>query len=361
MERTNCVICNDVLHELYTLPNMPISLSVTTANIENDIILTQHVSYCKQCGCVQLSKLIDTNILYGTSHNLTSMLPTWNDHHAHFSKFILDSMKYESIIEIGGSSGALYNKIKSSNIEYSCIDICEPSFDTTSIKYIIGNCEEYVFDNVNCVAMSHVFEHLYNPNNFIDNIAVNNVKSIYISIPNMTYLLETMSASIIHYEHTFFIDKYFMEYLFSQKGYKLVNYTEFKNHSLFFEFEKTYCTPLNITFRESIHKSILNISDNLMDRFMKHTIPPNSFIVPGGHMGQLLYSMAKPTSILGFLDNDTAKHNKRQYGTCHYIYPFNTLNMYKDQEINIFIYAGPYTSELLKQLSVYNNINIIVV
>jgi len=360
MERKTCVICSTKLCMLYTLDDMPISLSVTTDSVENDIISQQYVSYCTYCGCVQLSNLIDPNILYGTSHNLTFMLPMWNEHHEQFYKFILETIQYDSIMEIGGSSGALYNKIKSSHLEYSCIDVCAPSFDTNSINYIIGNCEEYSFSNVNCIAMSHVFEHLYNPAKFIDNIA-NNIKSIYISIPNMEYLLENKSSSIIHYEHTYFIDKYFMEYLFSQKEFELIHYKEFKNHSLFFEFRKTNCNPLNIVFRDNIYKHMYDIYNNIVDRFMKYHIPPNSFIIPGGHMGQLLYSINKPISILGFLDNDVAKHNKRQYGTPYCIYPYDILNTYKDQEINIYIYAGPYTNEILKQLDAYNNLKIFIV
>jgi hypothetical protein len=101
-----------------------------------------------------------------------------------------------------------------------------------------------------------------------------------------------------------------------------------------------------------------DIYSNLLERFKKYNIPPNSFIVPGGHMGQLVYSIAKPESILGYLDNDKSKHNKRQYGTPNYIYPFDILDTYKGQEINVFIYAGPYTDEIIKQLSLYNNINI---
>jgi hypothetical protein len=357
MKRQFCVVCKSEFEELYSIYNAPISLSITDADFTDDIFENQDFCFCKICGCVQLRHLIDPKILYNTQHNLTYMLPSWDEHHREFSEFILNTINHNSVMEIGGSSGALYNKLKDSNITYLCIDLCKPNFDTSSINYVIGNCENYEFKDTKCVAMSHVFEHLYEPKKFIENIFKNDVKTVYISIPNMQYLLEMKSSSIIHYEHTYFVDDIFIKYLFSEKGYELMNTKKFKNHSIFYQFEKTGCQTIELSNRDFIKAEMLNIHIDIKNRFTKYQIPENSFILPAGHMGQLVYNLAKPMSILGFLDNDKAKQGKRMYGTPYSVYPFSKLNEYNYQ-INVFIYAGVYLDELLSQLQAYNNIKI---
>ena len=99
--------------------------------------------------------------------------------------------------------------------------------------------------------------------------------------------------------------------------------------------------------------------NNIYNKLLYISIPENSFIAPGGHMGQLVYCISKPNKILGFLDNDISKHYKRNYGTPYFIYPFDKIKDYNSL-INIYIYAGPYLNEIIKQLEEYNNINIII-
>jgi hypothetical protein len=50
---------------------------------------------------------------------------------------------------------------------------------------------------------------------------------------------------------------------------------------------------------------------------------------------------------------------KRLYGTPYQIYPFDKLKEYTKQ-VHVYVYAGPYKEELLKQLETYANVNIIV-
>jgi hypothetical protein len=362
MERVKCIICNTTLDTLYILQNMPISLSVTTTSNEQDKVQELHLANCTTCGCVQLKKLTDPNILYETSHNLTFHLPLWQQHHNEFLDFILKSCPYTKILEIGGSSGALYSKLqeKTKNIEYSCIDICKPSFDTSNINYIVDNCETYDFTGNKCILMSHVFEHLYTPTTLIQNLAKTGVETVYISIPNMYSLLKNQSPSILHFEHTYYVDKYFCEYLFSQEGYSLDAFYQFKQHSIFMKFIKTNCTKIPIQMRKYIPEEISKIYKSIQSRFTKFTIPENSFIMPAGHLGQLFYTINCPTKIMGFLDNDTSKQGKRQYGTPYMIYPTEKLKNFNDR-IFVYLYGGPYTSEIVEQLKQYSNVEIIIV
>jgi hypothetical protein len=339
---------------------MPISYSPTTSSSVFDIISEQIWVSCNECGCVQLKYLIDPNVLYNSTHNLTYTFPLWNQHHTSFSDFILNNIQHNNLMEIGGSSGALYNKLKGSNINYSCIDLCEASFDTSNIKYEIANCENYMFINNNCIAASHIFEHLYEPTKFIKNISKQNIDSVFISIPNMEILLEKNNPLILNYEHTYYIDTYFIQYLFSKEGYSLIKSEIFKEHSLFFYFKKTNCNEIKLEYRISIKDTFIKINEKINNTIKNIDIKENSFIVPGGYLGQIIYTINRPKSILGFLDNDISKQNKRLYGTPYYMYSFDKLKEY-NQLINLYVFAGPYINEICNQLKNYNNILINII
>ena len=82
----------------------------------------------------------------------------------------------------------------------------------------------------------------------------------------------------------------------------------------------------------------------------------NTFIVPAGHFGQLIYYFLKDKEkIIGFLDNDTTKCGKRVYGTTHITYPMSDIIKYIDTTVDILIHAGPYTHEIKKQLLTYHS------
>ena len=77
------------------------------------------------------------------------------------------------------------------------------------------------------------------------------------------------------------------------------------------------------------------------------------FICPAGHYGQKIYYYLRNYSshIIGFIDNDISKQNKRVYGTSGDVYSPDVLLNYRDTVISIILYAGPYTTELKNQLN----------
>jgi len=201
--------------------------------------------------------------------------------------------------------------------------------------------------------MSHVFEHLYNPREFVENIHLSNVNSVYISIPNMIKSIVMCLSNILHNEHTFYIDKILIEWLFSQYGYFITDYYEFKNHSLFFRFQKTSgIEPKKLQKRPEIVEKINNIFMTDCSRLRDIIIKPNSYLIPAGLYGQFLFYFSPKNNILGYIDNDDTKHNKRVYGTPYYVHPFNQL--LKHESCTVYILAGPYKDEIVKQIKSYD-------
>jgi hypothetical protein len=365
LQRTKCIICDGNYEYVYTIKNAPDSFCPKSSAYELDNLIDLNFSGCVQCGSVQLTNLIDPIILYEGSHNMTFLTPTWKEHHEKFSQFIINDFESNHITEVGGGNGILAKLIieKINSIKYTILDLCNMLISDSNVEYQQGNCEDYQFQENDCVVMSHLFEHLYQPMVLIKNLRNCNVKKVYISIPNMSKQFELKHLSILHIEHTYLLDEIDTDWMFSQFGYKLVKREFFKNHSIFMEYEfSSNSLPQQLLIRPERINIVKEHFVNREENLSKIIIPDNSFIVPGGHYGQLIYLYSKHdnVNILGFLDNDKSKQGLRMYGTPLYTYPISELSKYQNQEINVLLHGGPYTNEIKKNILSYNDtVNII--
>jgi hypothetical protein len=359
MERTDCVICNSKnLKFVYYLKQFPITFLPTENLINEDINTDLNFYGCENCGCVQLKDLLDPKVLYKTAHNITYNTPLWKEHHITLSEFIYNNKESHSIIEIGGYSGVLAKHLleKDDSINYTILDICDEDPHLENVKFIKNNCETYEFDENTNVVMSHVFEHLYEPSKFINNLNKQNVKNVFISIPNMSSSLTNKTIPIIHQEHTFFCDYDDIIYLFSKENYSCKTSFSFKNHSLFFHFVKQE----NINIIQKFNTNRINENYSVYE-YNKNKIENISdfnemfYIVPAGLYGQIIYyflSDKLKSQTLGFLDNDPSKIDRRLYGTPCSIFKMNKIKEY--DAITVLIFNGVYTNEIKTQLNSYN-------
>jgi hypothetical protein len=347
--RDTCVFCSGKLEYIFNRDNYPITASppLSSSPYENDKYSNQVFYTCEKCSCVQLGTLVDPSLLYQNSHNDTYSTPTWIDHLKEFSKFVM-KLNSKDLLEIGGN-GKLADLMNGS-IDYSCLDICEPLEKLANVQYFKGNCEEYEYKNTYNIVMSHVFEHLFNPRKFVEKMNQCEIESVFLSIPNMKRALELCVPNILHNEHTFYVDEHNIRWLFSQFNYELRDSYEFRNHSLFLHFRRnTAIAKLDLIERPEISSALFSQmkSTNFQDLHIK----PNSFIVPAGLFGQILYYYTKPT-ILGFLDNDASKQGCRVYGTPHSVFNFDVLKTYEN--CTIYLLAGNYNKEIREKIESYN-------
>lgn len=367
MNRKTCVICREPLQlEIYSQDNFPINMSHTTEPESSDIFSTLSFFSCVNCGCVQLKTLIDPVFLYKNSHNITFNTPTWSDHHNKFAEFIqANTSPTDTLFEIGGHSGVLAKKLlESTTPKYYILDICDTSPDISGIEFISGNCETYTYNPNDTIIMSHVFEHLYNPRLFLENLSATGVNSIFISNPNMENWLESGVPSFLHVEHTYYCDSTFINYLMNQYGYVCNKEISFKNHSVFYHFKRGEITvPISIQDRTSVLINTFKSYYNKRDTFFKYLqIDVPFFIFPAGHYGQLAYRSLTSSihNFICFLDNDPSKINTRVYGTKGDTNNPNMLKDYGANPVTILLIASVYSDEIKRQLlSINNNINFI--
>ena len=376
MIRNNCVICQN------TYFNNVFNVLSTTDIVSSSIFLQNEIKTlnfigCLKCGCIQLQNLFDPKEIYAQPMQCFNG-PSLNKHYELLCDFIITNKMTDSysFFEVGGSYGRLakliINYYKDNNVNnytnfnYQILEFnieYYPSIE--NVEYISGNCESYEFKNTKTLIMSHVFEHLYDPRLFLKKISDADVKEIFISIPDMESLTKIGDINNLNIYHTFYIDTKFITYLFQEYGYELKNMYNYVNNSIFYYFVKEEnlenlenlitSSPLNIDntlllitqkeFYENMKQNINNIVINMP-----------FYICPSGLYGRFIYYYLNDNTknnVLGFLDSDTMKINKRLCGT-------NCLTYKKDELIklnnpNVLIVSKKHNDELTNELLSYNN------
>jgi hypothetical protein len=365
MERTNCVICNETSFiDNFNLLNTIDIVSSEKYN-HNEKKNLKFVS-CNNCGCVQLKNLFLQSEIYSQPLQIFNG-PNFNGHHDSFSIFFINNIIYENdidILEIGGSYGGLAKRIikkyneNNINIKYKILEYdssCYPLLE--QIEYISGDCENYNYYDTNTIIMSHVFEHLYKPREFLEKMRISNVQNIFISIPDMDNLTENGDLNNLNILHTFYLNSQYIIYLFNMYGFNIKHIQNYNNNSNFYYFKREN----NITLIPSFKNLELPIKqqdfyNKNMNTIKKINIEHPFYICPSGFYGQFVYFNLNENTkknVLGFLDSDPYKINKRLCGTELTIFKKEII---KDKEnIHILISSKKHTNEIKDELYSYNN------
>lgn len=347
MERQSCVVCGSCEFQMIAeFPTFPI-MAVSNDSVPS--YFTKCVMVCKKCQCLQLKNLVDPKILYSSAYMNAAFSPAWSDHHNSFCDFIIKNTDVARFLEIGANKGTLYSLLKQKrNIEYFTLDMYRDKDLPEEVKLCIGDCESYNYSGVNSVIASHVFEHLYNPHRFVEEMMKGGVKEVFIAIPNFRYLLESKSLQTIHSQHTFYCDKDFIKYIFSKHGYscEYMHIYDGSVKSYFLKFILNGCEPVEIPTTEiSLFESLY------VDKVaaLRHlNLPEKTYIMPSGIYGQFLYYfLGNKKHVFGFLDNNMSRHGKLLYGTDKRVLHPSQIDM---TDITIAICNCPYKEEIISEL-----------
>jgi hypothetical protein len=245
----------------------------------------------------------------------------WIQHNLSFLAFLVRYCPPQPILEIGSSSFCLGKHLIHYYKDYTVFDYTiEQAEQRLDVKYIEGNCEDYDFTH-DCIVMSHVFEHLYEPKKFIQNCLRNKVKTIVLSIPSM----ENSTQLHVGNQHTFQYNSQDIVYLFGLFDYKVKDFLSWNSGDesfpcLFYHFELSGMQQIK-QFIEPRHLYS-------MQYFKPFRVPENTFLTTCSTHTILLYPLIEnKEDIIGVVDVNPEKQGKLFSYTSLIVQPYEILDI----------------------------------
>ena len=330
---------------------------------------------CEACGCIQLISLIELEELYATPHN--SVAEHWNRHNELFSDYVVRHGATK-ILEIGGGNLSIAS-IVAKNEKTVKYKIYDTNFDKAVSASDTLEFEESFFipektnesdESFNAVVLSHTFEHLYNPVDYLKEFqrVLSNRGKLILSVPNTIEGLKRKFTNMLNFEHTYSLDKENVNFMMEKTGFKLIDLTVYSDYNFFVVYEKTDGAS---DVRPLRNRYVRNkrIFDEYVDYHKKNILYLNKeieknensdvYLFGSGPFSQFLIYMGLDVKrITGVLDENVSQHSYKLYGTDLPIHDPKAIKELKNPRV--IVQAGAYTEEIMGRLSKINaNVKII--
>ncbi len=366
--RNKDVVTGDMnLEDLYSLADFPVFMGCGGDFQGEDIVAEMTWSISRTSGVIQLKKLIPLDILYSQSHHSGSVGGIWTEHHKSLSQFI-NRHKPSSVFEIGGAHGILAKLFQQfSKIPWTILEPNPSPVEGCDARFIKGFFDDkFLFEEVfDTVVHSHVFEHIYEPDQFMRHLAgfMDEGKHLIFSLPNMKVMLERKYTNCINFEHTVFLTEPYVEFLLTKHGFRLIDKEYFMDdHSIFYAAVRDgSVNPSDLPCglyekNKHLYMDYVHYHENMIQELNNKISDSTQHVyLFGAHVfAQYLIAFGLDTKrIVGLLDNDTNKHGNRLYGTNLMVQSPKILKDEKDPIV--ILKAGVYNDEIKKDI--LNNIN----
>jgi len=330
IERTRSVIDqSSELETLHTLKNFPVFMGCVDHPRHEDLVADQTWDICRRTGVIQLRGLIPLDVLYQEQY-CSVVGDLWLRHHNAFAAFV-NVAAPQTVLELGGAHGTL-SKLYAELQPTSSWTILEPNpapAENVKARYIAGFFDSsfQADQNYDAVIHSHVFEHMYEPDEFVRTLAHfgnGSVRHIF-AVPNIKSWFQRKYTNALNFEHTVFITEEYIDYLLVKHGLSIERKHHFGDeHSIFYDVVRN---PLNDRYQAppglyASHKEIfldyIRYHKELIDSLNQqmHTQPGDIYLFGAHVFSQYLLAFGLDTSqIVCILDNNPLKHNHRLYGT----------------------------------------------
>ncbi|MEI7513634.1 MAG: methyltransferase domain-containing protein [bacterium] len=249
----------------------------------------------------------------------------------------------DSILDIGCANGGLLNVLRK-NGYYNILGVdpslsCVQHVQSLGIKCVVGDIFSSAFNEIqekfDCIILTHVFEHIYDLKNAVENISakLNDNGIIYIEVPDASSYADYYSVPYyyIDCEHINHFEENSLINLFISKEYTLV---EAKSIELNVSSTQKYPAIYSV-FRmkkgnasNQLHSPLAKESFNKFleqskkqdenDNLIKQLVEKQEPIIIWGAGQFTLRLLANSTlgkcNIKGFIDSDSNKQGKKLYG-----------------------------------------------
>lgn len=359
IERTRSVIDqSSELETLHTLKNFPVFMGCVDHPRDKDLVADQTWDICRSTGVIQLRRLIPLDVLYQEQH-CSVVGDLWLKHHNAFAAFV-NVAAPQTVLELGGAHGTL-SKLYAELQPTSSWTILEPNpapAENVKARYIAG-----FFDSTfradqayDAVVHSHVFEHMYEPDEFIRTLANfgdGNVRHLF-AVPNIKSWFQRKYTNALNFEHTVFITEEYIDYLLAKHGLAIERKQHFGDeHSIFYDVVREphhtthHAPPVLYAHHKTMFLDYIQYHKELIDSLNEQLrAQPEEAYLFGAHVfSQYLLAFGLDTTrIVCILDNNPFKHNHRLYGTDMMVQSPEILRGLKSPRV--ILKAGSHTEEI---------------
>ena len=365
--------------KIYSIKKFPIFMGVSK-NIKNYNFKNLNWWINVKSGNIQIHPKVSLDKLYYKSHGSGTVGKIWKDHHELFFKLVKKYLK-GNVCEIGGGNNSISKKISnySKIINFYCFDKnLKLKKINRKVKIITKFFDRNFFKGKNSfqadlVIHSHTFEHLYDPNKFLQDvksILSKNGKHIF-TMPNMQPMIKKGYANAMNFEHPFYYDEKLVDCLLLKNDFKIIKKKLFKeDHSIMYvtKIDDSYNTNQNkkLNNYQQYHKNF-KLFKKTFELWKKEIIKINKLVKKynnvflfGAHVfSQLqIFNGLNKKKIMGILDNDKNKINNFLYGTNLKVY--NPIILKKITQPCVILRAGSYNQEIKKKLLEINKNTLII-
>lgn len=367
INRNHCVFTGTSgLEFLFKLDRFPVYMGCTEADPSTDLFAPMSWWIDPATGSIQLNPLLPLDVLYAAQHN-ESFGGIWTAHHKAFAAFLKEAGAFQNVFEIGGAHGILSKEYAQlySNASWTILEPNPKLVEGAKATVIKGFFDEHFsftspFD---VVVHSHVFEHIYEPAAFIEQLAafIPVGKHMVFSIPNMLRQLECNFTNCLNFEHTVFLTEEYVLWLLGKNGFILRNKQHFGEHSTFYAVEnsgvkQSIPCPNLYERNKSIFTGFIHYHDKLisdLNAIIRNT--DKAVYIFGAHIFSLylIQHGLDESKINAVLDNGPMKIGKRLYGTGLTV--FSPKILANQNNALVILKAGIYNNEI--KTDIINNIN----
>ncbi len=368
IERTRCVISgNDDLEQLFSFPEFPVFMGCLDQSKSSDLKQDMNWQISVGSGLIQLKSPLPLEILYPESHGAGAVGALWEKHHKAFALF-LSKTTPSSVLEIGGAHGILAKEYQQfGKTQWTILEPNPSPIEGSNAQFIKGFFDDkFTFtDAFDTVVHSHVFEHIYEPDEFMRHLSgfIEPDKHLVFSLPNMQVMLERKYTNCINFEHTVFLTEAYVEYLLAKHGFRLLKKEYFlDDHSIFYATVRD-STVKPVALPEGLYEKnkqlyleyVIYHKELIKDLNIRMANTSQQIYLFGAHVfAQYLLAFGLDTSrIVSLLDNDPKKQGKRLYGTNLKVQSPKALQDVKDPIV--ILKAGVYNNEIKEDIT--ENIN----
>jgi len=354
------------LELLHSLKDFPVFFGCVDTPSSEDLVADMNWAIDPETGVVQLTRLIPLEILYKEQH-VDGCGPTWQNYYTDFANYIV-KQNPKSVLEIGGGSGQIAQRAvaKDTNLKWLIVEP-NPTFENTdqisTISAFFDN-EIKVAREIDTVTFSQVWEHAYDPRDFLANIAtfLKPGGKLIFAYPDLELWLSRKFTNAINFEHTMLFTEAHIDSLLPEYGFKTIDKEYYNEHSYLYTIEKTD-KELEVPEMPNKYKEYKKIflefikyhEDEVQTLNAKIDASTEPVYLFGAHIfSTYLIAFGLDTSnIVQILDNSPTKKGKRLYGTEMMV---DQPQMLKSAgKVNVIIRAGIYNEEIKKDI--IENIN----